>query len=124
MKPTQARGAMAQFATILPALTQGQSVRRTEWEPFVRMFVLRDHLMCQCGNTSPWHHSLTWGEITAFDWQLVQVESSDEQGLQASVGPMPIPHASEQGFQNLLNESGPRHKPLLSELLLKWWNSE
>jgi len=115
---------MAQFATILPALTQGQSVRRMEWEPFVRMFVLHDHLMCQCGDMNPWHHSLTWGEVTALDWQLIQAESGDEQGLPISVAPRPIPRAPERGFQNLSNESGPRYKPLFFGLFLKWWNSE
>lgn len=124
MRLTQVRGAMSEFATILPALTQGQSVRRTEWEPLVRMFVLRDHLMCQCGNTNPWHHSLTWGEITALDWQLIQAASSDEQGYETSFAPTPIPDAPERGSQNLFNESEPRYKPLLSGLLLKWWNSE
>jgi hypothetical protein len=115
---------MTDFATILPALTQGQSVRRTEWEPLVRMFVLRDHLMCQCGSTNPWHHSLTWGEITASDWQPIQAESSDEQEFQTSVVPVPIPRASERVFQTLINKSRPRYEPLLFGLALKWWNSE
>jgi hypothetical protein len=59
----------ARLSTVLAAFTQGQSVRRIEWEPFVRMFVLRDHLMCQRGDSNPWVHSLTWGEVTALDWQ-------------------------------------------------------
>lgn len=115
---------MAPFVTILPALTQGQSVRRTEWEPFVRMFVLHDQLMCQCGNANPWHHSLTWAEITALDWQPIQTASSDEQGHKAPVASTPIPHASKRGFQNPFNKSEPRRKSLLLELFLKWWNSE
>jgi hypothetical protein len=115
---------MAQFATILPGLIQGQSVRRTEWEPFVRMFVLRDHLMCQCGDGNPWFHSLTWGEVTALDWQLIHTESSDEQEYETSFAPTPIPDAPERGSQNLFNESEQRSKPLLPGLLLKWWNSE
>jgi hypothetical protein len=42
------------------------------------MFVLRDHLMCQSGNTNPRHHSLTWTEITASDWCPIQAESGAE----------------------------------------------
>jgi hypothetical protein len=63
---------MAQLGTFLSALTEGRSVRRDEWEPVVRMFVAGELLMCQCGNQNPWLHSLTWGEIAASDWQLVQ----------------------------------------------------
>jgi hypothetical protein len=110
---------MAQFSTILPLLTQGQSVRRTEWEPFVRMFVLRDHLMCQCRNTTPWHHFLTWGEVTASDWQPIQAESGVEQGHQASVTPKPIPYSSELPLLKLSAEPEP-----LRAVLLKWWNAD
>jgi hypothetical protein len=110
---------MAQFSTILPALTQGQSVRRTGWEPFVRMFVLRDHLMCQCRDTTPWHHALTWTEITASDWHPIQVESGVEQGHEASITPTPIPHLPERPLLKLSAESEP-----LRAVLLKWWNAE
>jgi hypothetical protein len=113
---------MAQFATILPELIQGQSVRRMEWEPFVRMFVLRDHLMCQCRNTNPWHHSLTWTEITASDWHPIDAEFGVEQGHEASITPIPTPQLQTVG--NMFSESGLRHKSLLFGLLLKWWNSE
>jgi len=115
---------MAKFATILPALIEGQSVQRTEWESVVRMFVLDDTLMCQCGNTNPWHHSLTWGEITASDWQLVQVESTAEIEHQTSVVPTPIPSTSGRAFRNLLNKSGPLLNSLFFGPLLKWWNTE
>jgi hypothetical protein len=63
---------MAQFHAVLPALNQGQSVRREDWEPIIRMFVLRDLLMCQCGTSKPWNHTLGWEDITATDWQLAE----------------------------------------------------
>jgi hypothetical protein len=62
---------MTQPETVVAALTQGQSVRRDEWEPIIKMFVARDMLMCQCGNSKPWQHSLTWDDIAAIDWKLV-----------------------------------------------------
>ena len=114
-------GAMANFATILPALIQGHSVRRDEWDPFIRIFVLNDHLMCQRGNTNPWYHSLTWGEVTALDWQLIAAGAGDEQGYITSVA---IPHGQERGFQYLFNESGPRPRSVLFESFVKWWNSK
>jgi len=45
---------MTQPETVVAALNQGQSVRRDEWEPIIKMFVARDMLMCQCGNSKPW----------------------------------------------------------------------
>jgi hypothetical protein len=115
---------MGEFAAMLPALVEGESVRRIEWEPFVRMFVSHDHLMCQCGSTIPWHHSLTWAEITASDWHPIQAEPGDEQRRQASVVPAPIPHVPERGFRNLFNGSAAHYKLLLLALFLKWWNSD
>jgi hypothetical protein len=118
-KLTRVRGAMAQFDTILPLLAQGQSVRRMEWEPFVRLFVLHDQLMCQCGNTTPWYHSLTWTEITASDWYPIQVESGVEQGHETSITPTLIPSSPERPLLKLSAESEP-----LRAVLLKWWNAE
>ena len=63
---------MAQLDAVLHALSQGKSVRRDEWEPYVRMFVLNDILMCQYGEAKPWEHSLTWGEISASDWESIR----------------------------------------------------
>lgn len=124
MKLTWPRSAMALFATILPALMEGESVQRTEWEPIVRMFVLDDTLMCQCGNANPWHHSLTWEEITASDWQLAQTRSTAEIEHQTYVIPTSIPGTSRRTFRNLFDESGPLHSSLFFGPLLKWWNTE
>jgi hypothetical protein len=61
---------MAQLETVVTALNQGHCVRRENWEPVIRMFVDGDLLMCQCGNSKPWQHSLTWDDIAAKDWQI------------------------------------------------------
>jgi hypothetical protein len=110
---------MAQFATILPELIQGQSVRRMEWEPFVRMFVLRDHLMCQCRNTNPWHHSLTWAEITASDWHPIDADFGVKQSHEASITPTLISSSPKRPLLKLSTESEP-----LRAILLKWWNAD
>jgi hypothetical protein len=93
-----------------------------EWERFVRMFVSRDRLMCQCRDTNPRHHSLTWTEITASDWHPIDAEFGVEQSHEASITPIPTPQLQTAG--NMFSESGLRHKPLLFGLLLKWWNGE
>jgi hypothetical protein len=63
---------MAQFEMIKPALNKGRSVRRDEWEPLTRMFVSGDTLMCQCGLSTPWRHSLSWNELDASDWKVFE----------------------------------------------------
>lgn len=67
---------MAQIDAVLHALSQGKSVRRKEWEPYVHMFVLNDILMCQFGDAKPWEHALTWGEISALDWEPVRSQKN------------------------------------------------
>jgi hypothetical protein len=67
---------MAGFHAVLSALHNGKSVRRVDWDPVIRMFVSRDLLMCQCGMSKPWNHTLGWEELTADDWQLTEFPSS------------------------------------------------
>ena len=110
---------MAQFDLMLPALTQGKSVRRDEWEPEVRMFVADDILMCQYGNSSPWQHSLTWGEIAASDWQLFQ---ASEQEHQTSILSEPLCRVPEAGMRNLFNEIDAGRSPFLLRLFSRWRN--
>jgi len=104
---------MAQLEAVLSALTHGESVRRDEWEPLVRMFVSRDMLMCQCGNMQPWQHALTWGEIAASDWQLMHDASVDQQANEKLTLPAPMMRVSEQALQDSLSESGTRRNPFL-----------
>jgi hypothetical protein len=110
---------MAQFSTVLSAFTEGQSVRRTEWEPFFRMLVLRDYLMCQCRNITPWHHSLTWTEIAASDWHPVDAEFGVEQGHEASILPALISSSPERSFLKLSAKSQP-----LRAVFWRWWNAD
>jgi hypothetical protein len=70
---------MAKLEHLLGALSEGRSARREEWESIIRMFVLGETLMCQCGTGRPWRLALNWDEITATDWQLVQDTTSIEQ---------------------------------------------
>ena len=100
---------MAQLDAVLHALSLGKSVRREEWEPHVRMFVSDEILMCQCGNAQPWQHALTWGEITAQDWQLFQTEPAAPQSQQT-----PAALGSDRALRNSLSDAGvPRNSFLL-----------
>jgi hypothetical protein len=116
------RVSMAQLDEILPALTQGRSVRRDEWEPVVRMFVLKDALMCQSGNSAPWHHSLTWGELIASDWQLIHLQASVKQGDETSV--LTAPANTERALLHRFRSRGPRLGSSFTRLITQWWNSE
>jgi hypothetical protein len=115
---------MARLDAVLPALTQGRSVRRDEWEPVVRMFVLGDTLMCQSGNASPWHHSLTWGELIASDWRLIRTEADDKQEEHASVRTATAPAIMGGAMLSPLHGVGPRYSRAITGLVTKWWNAE
>jgi hypothetical protein len=115
---------MARLDAVLPALTQGRSVRRDEWEPFVRMFVLDDTLMCQIGNASPWHHSLTWGELIASDWRLIRTEADDKEEEHASLLTSKAPGVLEGALLSSFNGMGPRYGRVISGLVTKWWNAD
>jgi hypothetical protein len=73
---------MAKFDKVLTALTQGQSVRRENWQPEVHMFVHNDSLMYQHGDVRPWQCALSWDEIAAADWQLLKIVSGARQAVQ------------------------------------------
>jgi len=63
---------MAKFDKVIAALTQGQSVRRENWDPDVHMFIRSGSLMYQNGIEKPWRCALSWDEIAATDWQLIK----------------------------------------------------
>jgi hypothetical protein len=73
---------MAKFDKVIAALTQGQSVRRENWQPDVHMFVRNDSLMYQNGVGKPWQCALSWDEIAATDWQLLKIVSGARQAAQ------------------------------------------
>jgi len=76
---------MAKFDKVIAALTQGQSVRRENWDPDVRMFVRSDSLMYQNGVERPWQCALSWDEIAATDWQLLKAVSGAPQAQQIAI---------------------------------------
>jgi hypothetical protein len=114
---------MAQFEMVRPALSQGQSVRRDAWEPIIRIFVSSDMLMCQCGNSTPWQHSLTWEDVTASDWEPIQTVCATQEAIKTSVIPAkPVLRVSDRAMTDLFNDTGARSNPLLSWSLRKWWD--
>jgi hypothetical protein len=66
---------MAKFDKVIAALTQGQNVRRENWDLDVYMFVRNGSLMYQNGVERPWRCAISWDEIAATDWKLIKVES-------------------------------------------------
>jgi len=76
---------MAKFDKVIAALTQGQSVRRENWDPDVHMFIRSGSLMYQNGVEKPWRCALSWDEIAATDWRLLKAESDAEQGQQIAI---------------------------------------
>lgn len=81
---------MARFGRVVFALIQGQSVRRDNWLPDVQMFVQGDALMYQDGAMKPWRCALSWDEIAANDWQLLNVAPIALQVHQASTERLPL----------------------------------
>jgi hypothetical protein len=63
---------MSQIEEALGALVQGHSVRRETWEPTIRVFLTKGKLMCQYGAAKAWPCALSWDEIVATDWQLIE----------------------------------------------------
>jgi hypothetical protein len=71
-----------QFSNVVTALAAGKSVRRSGWEsitrayvvePITSMFVLNDVLVCQRGDGAPYTYDLSWYEIAARDWEIIEV---------------------------------------------------
>jgi len=115
---------MARLDVVLPALNQGWSVRRGEWEPVVRMFVKSDALMCQSGSSNPWHHSLTWAELIASDWELVQPHAAVEQSEQSIVITAPTPSITERALLYIFGGVESSYHRIFARFLVKWWNSQ
>ena len=104
---------MARFDVVLAALTLGQSVRRGEWEPIVRMFILKDLLMCQSGEGTPWVYFLSWDELTANDWELVEITSAAKQAAPLFHPLQKLLQAPVLVLHDSLKEKKASEKPLL-----------
>ena len=62
---------MMEFAEILKALKQGESVRLANWGKTTRMYVSGKQFMCQVGDASPYQYDLSWHEIKAKKWSVL-----------------------------------------------------
>jgi hypothetical protein len=81
---------MARFSRVVFALIQGQSVRRNHWLPDVQMFLQGDALMYQDGTMKPWRCALSWDEIAANDWELLNIVPVALQANQISTERLPL----------------------------------
>jgi hypothetical protein len=63
---------MAKFHSMLSALTQDRRVRRENWLPDTHLFLQNDSIMFQAGIARPWRCALSWDEITAPDWRVLE----------------------------------------------------
>jgi hypothetical protein len=63
---------MAKIHSVLSALTQGRRVRRQNWLRDTHLFLQNDSIMFQAGIARPWRCALTWDEITAPDWHVLE----------------------------------------------------
>jgi hypothetical protein len=97
---------MALLDAVLHALRQGKSVRRGEWEPYVRMFVVNDILMCQCGEMKPWRHALTWSEICASDWEPIRSTAAVRPRNHEATTLLSTQRVSRLDLQSSLDDAG------------------
>lgn len=97
---------MAQLHAVLSVLAEGESVRRDEWEPIVRMFVSSEMLMCQCGDAKPWQHALTWDEISATDWEPIRATPAAQKASRPPAIPPPIQRVCVQAVRSSLSDAG------------------
>ena len=67
---------MTHFESVIAALTAGRSVRRTVWEPLTSMFIRDDEIVWQRGNGQPYGYDLSWYEIVASDWQIIEAKAA------------------------------------------------
>jgi len=104
---------MAQIDAVLHVLSQGKSVRREEWEPYVHMFVLNDILMCQYSDAKPWEHSLTWGELSALDWEPVGATPVVQLTDRTPATPPSVKRAPGLALQSALGNVGVRRNSFL-----------
>jgi hypothetical protein len=86
---------MIRFEEILSALAAGRSVRRHEWEQNLRLFVLDTTLVCKLGDSRPYRHDLSWDDVKAQDWEIVQ-DSPLEQHPRM-IQQSPLEYASSAG---------------------------
>jgi hypothetical protein len=63
---------MAQFEMAVNALADGQSIRLPKWDSTTRVYFNDGVLVCQRGEAQPHPYDLTWHEIAANNWQVIE----------------------------------------------------
>jgi hypothetical protein len=63
---------MAQFEMAVNALADGRSVRLPKWDSTTRVYFNDGVLVCQRGETKPFPYDLSWDEIAADNWQVIE----------------------------------------------------
>jgi hypothetical protein len=63
---------MAQFDKVMTALADNRSVRLSKWESNTNMYVNNGVLVQQRGNGAPYSYDLSWREIAAKDWHVIE----------------------------------------------------
>jgi hypothetical protein len=69
---------MTTVDSALTALAEGKHVRRDVWDETTRMFV-ENGVLVQQATGKPYPYDLSWHEINATDWQVVEPTSSHQQ---------------------------------------------
>lgn len=72
---------MKQFNEVMSALQAGQSVRRSAWDSTTVMFV-KDGELLQQATGEPYNYDLSWYEIVAEDWTLIEPTTIHPQTLE------------------------------------------
>jgi hypothetical protein len=63
---------LTNFFAVVMALEQGRSVRMSRWEAITRMFIQDGVTVCQRGDAAPYEYELSWKEMQANKWQVIQ----------------------------------------------------
>ncbi len=63
---------MAKFDKVIPALKAGYAARLPRWDATTRLFVDNGVMVQQCGGSQPHSYDLSWYEIVADNWQVIE----------------------------------------------------
>jgi hypothetical protein len=63
---------MAMFDKVFPALKAGHAAKLPTWEAATRMYVDKGELVCQRRDGQPYSYDLSWFEIVADNWIIIE----------------------------------------------------
>jgi hypothetical protein len=69
---------MLNFADVFHALVEGKKVRLPKWDSTTTLSVLDGELVLQTRKGKPHSYDLSWYEINATDWQVVETTSNSQ----------------------------------------------